>query len=945
MAIPVFSQTQKFTAEQGVSMISTGLFSLSATNTPSSYSSDTLPTGLSLNTSTGAITGTPSVSGIFNLSCHATNGSGTGDGILKIFISPTGTPQVTSLLFDTATSTQVYTYQIAATHTPTAYSINGLTGGSVGADGLVTWTVPATQNTTTTIFRVAASNTTGAGASAQISLTISPSSGGGGGGYTQDAPEVYKTTDTGVDLYWTAFVPNDGGVAWPFALVLHPGGYKTGAAGPNSVSAQLASSGILAFSVEYRLSPPGKEMTTLGGHPAPAQNTVSPPDKGHYPEQTEDVKDAIMAARQDPRCMINPNTGMGLVYCVGGSAGASHSAFMAATGRGVSRPDLCVICSCGVSNLADLKVLNLPLIDHETYPVNAILNYAPNVTPADLLANNYSPYLSKLTEMSPVTYITARGGSDEMPPMMVVISSKDSQGIATSTGIMQNAWNKLTNLPIQPIEDGTTTGLIPLLKNAGYTESFAATPEAGTFKYLNVDVTEHAHAFEYWKTGDPGVTSSGTDATAIPWLLAGPPATTSQGPPPPPPPTTLLPYTLTVQPMTPGVIIPQIPGDATSCSVQGLLDNTRYTIGLAANNSFGMSDFTYGSIVTDPSSGVTPKPEPVGLFTLMDETPPYGSDKILNTSTQKFYSLDFMAGCRHYQTWLDLEADELIFKFDDDHWGNGGILAFLDFCQSEGKLVGFSPVAGIYTPQWVLDACGETLALTGGDSGNMPPPWNAIFQDKWLTMISALGAQIDNHPALAYIVIGGLGRTSETFLVKTTSDYSACLASANATGFNSSTPVCDAWADAGVKLFAGYKSAFPRTPVIVSLSNPCLVGPEDGFVNGITPLISKLNLPSNPKFGLMNAGLNSGSSRSFSIDAVIQDNSTVNPAGFQFGATTNADAVVFAATCTAGINLSATWLEPFKSDTNACDPSNPGYTPELVQAFNNALYGLRLNQS
>ena len=127
--------------------------------------------------------------------------------------------------------------------------------------------------------------------------------------------EQYGTTLTGVALRWKAFAPAEGG-KHPAVLVIHGGGFRSGDAGPDSVSQDLAAGGFLALSTEYRLAPLHTEMNTPS-HPAPSQNTVIPVDDGHYPEQTDDVQMAIRSARADSRCS-------GLVYGVGGSAGGSH---------------------------------------------------------------------------------------------------------------------------------------------------------------------------------------------------------------------------------------------------------------------------------------------------------------------------------------------------------------------------------------------------------------------------------------------------------------------------------------------------------------------------------------------------------------------------------------------------------------------------------------------
>lgn len=66
-------------------------FRPAATNSPASWAASGLPDGLSINTSTGAITGTVTAeSGIYHVTLTATNGSGTGELVLVIpvFVSP-----------------------------------------------------------------------------------------------------------------------------------------------------------------------------------------------------------------------------------------------------------------------------------------------------------------------------------------------------------------------------------------------------------------------------------------------------------------------------------------------------------------------------------------------------------------------------------------------------------------------------------------------------------------------------------------------------------------------------------------------------------------------------------------------------------------------------------------------------------------------------------------
>lgn len=62
-------------------------YNIIATNSPTSYSTTGLPAGLSINTSTGQITGTPSGTGTFNVTISATNAYGTDSQTLIITIT------------------------------------------------------------------------------------------------------------------------------------------------------------------------------------------------------------------------------------------------------------------------------------------------------------------------------------------------------------------------------------------------------------------------------------------------------------------------------------------------------------------------------------------------------------------------------------------------------------------------------------------------------------------------------------------------------------------------------------------------------------------------------------------------------------------------------------------------------------------------------------------
>ncbi len=61
-------------------------YAIMASNTPTSYNATGLPSGLSVNTTTGAISGTPTTTGTYNVTISATNSGGTGTATLVITI-------------------------------------------------------------------------------------------------------------------------------------------------------------------------------------------------------------------------------------------------------------------------------------------------------------------------------------------------------------------------------------------------------------------------------------------------------------------------------------------------------------------------------------------------------------------------------------------------------------------------------------------------------------------------------------------------------------------------------------------------------------------------------------------------------------------------------------------------------------------------------------------
>src|SRR6266496_219434 len=83
-AKPVITSPLTATGQVGV----TFSYQITATNNPTSFNATGLPAGLSVNTSTGLISGTPTTTGTSSVTISATNAGGTGSATLVITISP-----------------------------------------------------------------------------------------------------------------------------------------------------------------------------------------------------------------------------------------------------------------------------------------------------------------------------------------------------------------------------------------------------------------------------------------------------------------------------------------------------------------------------------------------------------------------------------------------------------------------------------------------------------------------------------------------------------------------------------------------------------------------------------------------------------------------------------------------------------------------------------------
>jgi len=147
-------------------------YTVQATNPPNTYGVSGLPATLTIDPVTGLISGTPTVTGVYNATITATNSNTTASQPLTVTIA-VGAPVITSPAAASGTTGNAFAYQITATNGATSYSASGLPAGLVidTTTGRITGTV---TNPGTFVVNLGATNPTGTG-NKTLTITITRS--------------------------------------------------------------------------------------------------------------------------------------------------------------------------------------------------------------------------------------------------------------------------------------------------------------------------------------------------------------------------------------------------------------------------------------------------------------------------------------------------------------------------------------------------------------------------------------------------------------------------------------------------------------------------------------------------------------------------------------------------------------------------------------------------
>jgi hypothetical protein len=150
-------------------------YTITATNSPTSFSAAPLPTGLTLDATTGVISGTPSAAQVATIALTATNSNGTC--LPRNLVLTIGDySSISSPTSITGPAGSALSYTLTASNSPSSYAVTGLPAGLSlnSTSGLISG-IPSTAGSYT--LSASAVNALGAGPASTLTLAVTDSNG------------------------------------------------------------------------------------------------------------------------------------------------------------------------------------------------------------------------------------------------------------------------------------------------------------------------------------------------------------------------------------------------------------------------------------------------------------------------------------------------------------------------------------------------------------------------------------------------------------------------------------------------------------------------------------------------------------------------------------------------------------------------------------------------
>jgi hypothetical protein len=227
--------------------VAASTYTITASNTPTSFNATGLPAGLSVNTTTGDITGTPTQVGTFNVTLTATNTGGTDTKTLVYTVAPT-IPAAPTVGTATAGNTQATVSFTAPSNNGgasiTSYTVTSSPSGLTASGSASPITVAGLTNGTAYTFSVIATNSVGKSVASAASNAATPAT-------LPNAPTSVIATagNAQASVAFTAPASNGGASITSYTVIASPSGITTSGASSPIVVTGLTNGTAYTFSV------------------------------------------------------------------------------------------------------------------------------------------------------------------------------------------------------------------------------------------------------------------------------------------------------------------------------------------------------------------------------------------------------------------------------------------------------------------------------------------------------------------------------------------------------------------------------------------------------------------------------------------------------------------------------------------------------------------------